>query len=131
VAKPEEFDVRIVKNKITGRSRGIAYIEFKDDATLQKVLDTMQGVMLNNFPLILAKSAPTKPLRNPAIPRPSTGPLLPRAIRTKVALNKTDASKQPANTNVIPQHSQDDAKLMPPPKPLSNQKFRKKFLRGQ
>jgi len=51
-------ETRIVRNRDTGKSRGIAYVEFEDVDSLDKVLSTCNGKSLDNFTLKIEISKP-------------------------------------------------------------------------
>lgn len=51
-------ETRIVKNRDTGKSKGIAYVQFEDLESLEKVLSTCNGKSLDNFALKIEISKP-------------------------------------------------------------------------
>jgi len=53
-------EIRLSKNRDTGKNRGWAYIEFEDEESLKRALEKTEGKKIHNFPIKLGISDPQK-----------------------------------------------------------------------
>ena len=53
---------RVVTDKFTNRSRGFGFVEMNDEAEAQKVIDSLNGTMLDGRPLTVNTAKPKNSL---------------------------------------------------------------------
>ena len=54
-------DIKVIKDKYTGRSKGFGFVEFDTDEELQKAIEALDGQDLNGRALKVNKARPPKP----------------------------------------------------------------------
>jgi len=53
-------DVKVIKDKYTGRSKGFGFVAFETDEELQKAIEALDGQDLNGRALKVNKASPPK-----------------------------------------------------------------------
>ncbi|MBN3039792.1 MAG: RNA-binding protein [Candidatus Omnitrophica bacterium] len=57
-------EVKIIKDKFSGRSKGFGFAEFETSDLAQQAIDALNGVDLNGRPLRVSKAQKMKPRRD-------------------------------------------------------------------
>jgi len=66
--------VQIVMDRVTGRSRGFAFVEMPDPTEAQAAMDGLNGTLLGERPLTVNEARPREGQERPRRPREERGP---------------------------------------------------------
>ena len=54
-------DIKVIKDKYTGRSKGFGFVEVESDEILQKAIEALDGQSIKGRPVKANKARPPKP----------------------------------------------------------------------
>ncbi|CAH1976228.1 unnamed protein product [Acanthoscelides obtectus] len=118
--KPHKaIDVRVILKK-SGQSKGLAYVEFANEADAQKALKATDGMKVDDHEISVAISAPPpKKEKKPEVPEPSRHarsrlqvPLIPRSLQVKSATEKSGSTNGNAAVSTAAPKSNADFRNM-------------------